>query len=98
MGNSRARDEVSRVLHRATELRFRGRVDRSPSLWRKGSGVELAEGGGEVRPRALGNLLQAPMIVCMKGQGEGGVKETLPSPLHVVPETGDVLQGYLRLG
>ena len=34
-GNSLARLEVSKVLHSATAFNARGRVERSPSRWRK---------------------------------------------------------------
>ena len=64
----------------------------------EGQGVELAQGRGEVGLRPLGHLLERRLVPRVKGDGERGVEEPLPAPLHLVPETGDVLQGDLRLG
>ena len=68
-----------------------------PSRCRKARGVELAQRGGEVAPRPLGQLLQVAFVPGVKGDGQGGVEEPLPSPLHLVPQAGHVLQGDLRL-
>ena len=63
----------------------------------EGQVVELAQGGGEVGLRPLGHLLEGFLVLRVKGDGERGVEEPLPAPLHLVPEPGHVLQGDLRL-
>ena len=89
--------DVSSVRHSATAFRARGSVDKQPLSLAEGQVVELAQGGGEVGLRPLGHLLERRLVLRVKGDGERGVEEPLPAPLHLVPETGDVLQGDLRL-
>ena len=65
----------------------------------EGQGVQLAQGGGEVGAGLLGQVLEGVLVgIGVEGDGKGGVEQPLPSPLHLVPETGNVLQGDLRLG
>ena len=63
----------------------------------EGQGVELAQGGGEVGLGPLGHLLERRLVLRVKGDRQGGVKEPLSAPLHLVPQAGHVLQGDLRL-
>ena len=63
----------------------------------EGQGVQLAQGGGEVGAGLLGQLLQGVLVVGVEGDGEGGVEQPLPAPLHLVPEPAHILQGDLGL-
>ena len=70
---------------------------KQPLALAEGQVVELAQGRGEVGLRPLGHLLERRLVLRVKGDGERGVEEPLPAPLHLVPEPGHVLQGDLRL-
>ena len=52
----------------------------------EGQGVELAQGGGEVGLRPLGHLLERCFVLRVQGDGQGGVKEPLSAPLHLVAQ------------
>ena len=97
-GKRRAMLDVSSVLHSATALRARGRVDRMPSRWRKARGSSLPSVAAKWAFARLGHLLERRLVLRVKGDGEGRVEEPLPAPLHLVAEAGHVLQGNLRLG
>ena len=96
-GKSRASDDVSSVRHTATALSPRGRVDRMPSRWRKARGSSL--------PRVAAKCPLARWVISLRDASsfawrvteERGVKQPLPSPLHLVAQAGHVLQGDLRL-
>ena len=60
-------------------------------------GVELSKRRGEVGPGPLGRLLEGCLVLRMQRDGQGGVKEPLPSPLHLVAQPRHVLKGDLRL-
>ena len=47
--------------------------------------------------RPLGHLPQRRLVLRVKGHRQGGVEEPLAPALDLVAETGDVLQGDLRL-
>ncbi len=64
----------------------------------EGQVVQLAERGGEVGLRPLGHLLQGRLVSGVERDGQGGVEQPLPAPLHLVAQPGHVLQGDLRLG
>ena len=96
-GNRRATDEVSNVRHIATALRARGSVDRKSLPLPEREQVQLAQGGGEVRPRPLGHLLEGCFVLGVKGDGQRRVEKPLPAPLHLVAQAAHVLQGDLRL-
>ena len=52
----------------------------------EGQGVQLAQGGGEVGLRPLGHLLERRLVLRVKGDRQGGVKEPLSAPLHLVAQ------------
>ena len=96
-GKSRASDDVSSVRHTATAFRPRGRVDRMPSRWRKARGSSLPRVAAKCPLGPLGHLLEGRLVLRVEGDRERGVKQPLPSPLHLVAQAGHVLQGDLRL-
>ena len=89
--------DVSRLRHSATAFRPRGQRGQQTFSLPEGQVVQLAQGGGEVGLGPLGHLPERRLVPGMEGHGQGGVEEPLPAPLHLVAETGDVLQGDLRL-
>ena len=97
-GNRRARLEgVQRAPHRHG-VEGQGQGGKQALPLPEGQVVQLAQGGGEVGPGLLGQLLQPLGVGGVQRHRQGGVKQPLPSPLHLVPQTGHVLQGDLRLG
>ena len=74
-----------------------GQGRKQPLALAEGQVVQLAQGGGEVGLRPLGHLPQRRLVLRVKGHRQGGVEEPLAPALDLVAETGDVLQGDLRL-
>ena len=96
-GKRRAMLDVSSAPPLGDGVQGQRQGGQQPLALAEGQVVELAQGGGEVGLRPLGHLLERRLVLRVKGDGERGVEEPLPAPLHLVPETGDVLQGDLRL-
>ena len=87
---------VQRPPHRHG-VEAQGQRRKQPLSLSEGQGVQLAQGGGEVGLGPLGHLLQGFLVPGVQGDGQGGMKQALPAPLHLVSEPGHVLQGDLRL-